>query len=134
MAEGFLKSFDQNLEVHSAGTQPAAQIHPNTVQVMQEVRIDVSRNRPKPVTQFLNDNFDYLITVCDSARESCPVFLGQVKHQLHIGFEDPAASKGTPKEILAVYRRVRDEIQEAFARFYKQIRQSPNRHISFKIQ
>jgi arsenate reductase (thioredoxin) len=118
MAEGLLKSFDNSLEVHSAGTHPARQVHPKAIQVMNELGIDIGDNYPKNVDQFLNQPFDYVITVCDHAKETCPVFLGSVKHRLHIGFEDPAEARGTEEEILAAFRNVRDEIQERFHQFY----------------
>lgn len=120
MAEGFLKSFDSTLEVHSAGTKPAERVHPKAVTVMQEVGIDLSGNRPKMVDRFLGQPFDYVITVCDHARETCPVFTGKVKHRLHIGFDDPAEATGTEDEIYAVFRRVRDEIRENFRQFYSE--------------
>jgi arsenate reductase len=119
MAEGFLKSFDDNLEVHSAGTGPSDKVHPKAVEVMNEVGIDLSKNYPKNVDQFLNRPFDYVITVCDNARETCPVFTGAVEHNLHIGFDDPADATGSEEEVLAVFRRVRDEIQRDFGEFYK---------------
>jgi arsenate reductase len=119
MAEGFLKSFDEQLEVYSAGTQPAERVHPKAVQVMQEVGIDLVHNFPKKADQFLNLPFDYIITVCDLAREACPVFLGKVGQRIHIGFEDPAEFHGTEAENLAVFRRVRNEIRSAFFDFYK---------------
>lgn len=118
MAEGFLKSFDERLEVFSAGTHPSRQVHPKAVQVMSEIGIDISRNHSKSVDEFLHDSFDYVITVCDGAYENCPVFYGKVKHQLHIGFEDPAVATGTEEEILVVFRRIRDEIKGEFYRFY----------------
>lgn len=121
MAEGFLKSFDTNLEVYSAGTNPALQVHPNAIIVMKEVGIDLAEAYPKKVDQFINDSFDYVITVCDNAKESCPVFIGNVKHRLHIGFEDPAGATGTEEEILAVFRKIRDEIKRKFFEFYKTI-------------
>ncbi len=120
MAEGFLKSFDNKLEVFSAGTNPSGQVHPKAVQVMREVDIDISSGYPKNVDQFLSEPFDFVITVCDNARETCPVFLGKVKEQSHIGFEDPAEATGTEEEILAVFRRVRDEIERDFKKFYEQ--------------
>ncbi|MDP4281553.1 MAG: arsenate reductase ArsC, partial [Bacteroidota bacterium] len=79
MAEGFLKSFDSRLEVYSAGTQPAPNANLIAVAAMNEVGIDISQNKPKSVDLFLSDSFDYVITVCDNARESCPVFFGKVK-------------------------------------------------------
>jgi arsenate reductase len=118
MAEGFLKSLDENLEVYSAGTEPARQIHPKAVKVMGEAGIDIKTNYPKNVDEFLYQNFDFVITVCDDAREACPFFHGKVRIRLHIGFEDPARSTGTEEEILAVFRKVRDQISEEISRFY----------------
>lgn len=120
MAEGFLKSFDKNLEVFSAGTKPSSQVHPKAIQVMKEVGIDLSNNYPKHSDQFINDPFDYVITVCDNAKESCPVFMGKVGKQIHIGFEDPADATGTEEEVLAVFRKIRDEIKRDFFEFYTQ--------------
>ncbi|MDF1612536.1 arsenate reductase ArsC [Stygiobacter electus] len=121
MAEGFLKFFDKNLEVYSAGTKPADKVNPFAVKAMKEIGIDISQNYPKLVEQFLNDSFDYVITVCDNAKETCPVFIGDVKHHLHIGFDDPAEAIGTEEEVMPVYRRVRDEIKREFQKFVKQI-------------
>ncbi|MGB9664054.1 MAG: arsenate reductase ArsC [Ignavibacteria bacterium] len=118
MAEGFLKSFDKELEVYSAGTKPADKVNPKAVQVMKEIGIDISQNYPKMVDQFINDPFDYVITVCDNAKETCPVFIGKVGKQLHIGFEDPADATGTEEEILSEFRKVRDEIKKDFYEFY----------------
>lgn len=118
MAEGLLKSFDSELEVYSAGTNPSDKVNPKAVQVMNEIGIDISQNYPKMVDQFLNDPFDYVITVCDNAKETCPVFIGKVGKQLHIGFEDPADATGTEEEILSVFRIVRDEIRRDFYEFY----------------
>jgi arsenate reductase len=118
MAEGFLKSFDSELEVFSAGTKPSSQVHPKAIQVMSEIGIDLSKNYPKNSDQFIHDSFDYVITVCDNARESCPVFIGKVGQQLHIGFEDPAEAAGTDDEVLSVFRKVRDEIKNDFYEFY----------------
>lgn len=118
MAEGFLKSFDSRLEVYSAGTNPAPHPNPHAVTVMKEVGIDISQNEPKSVDLFLQDSLDYVITVCDNAKETCPVFFGKVKNRLHIGFEDPADTVGAAEEVMPVYRRVRDEIKEGFQAFY----------------
>jgi len=118
MAEGFLKSFDPELEVYSAGTKPADKVNPKAVQVMKEVGIDISNGIPEDVEKYLSQEFDYVITVCDNAKETCPVFIGKVGKQLHIGFEDPAEATGTEEEILAVFRKVRDEIKEEFYKFY----------------
>ena len=119
MAEAFLKSFDKELTVQSAGTNPSSQVNPYTVKVMQEIGIDISQNKPKNVDVFLKDSFDYVITVCDNAKETCPVFFGKVGKTLHIGFEDPADAKGTDEEILSEHRRIRDLIKNDFYDFYK---------------
>jgi arsenate reductase len=118
MAEGFLKSFDENLEVFSAGTKPSDKVNPKAIQVMKEIGIDISSGVPEDVDKYLSQSFDYVITVCDNAKESCPIFIGKVKHQLHIGFEDPADATGTDEEILSVFKRVRDEIKRDFYEFY----------------
>lgn len=118
MAEGFLRSFDTSLEVYSAGTQPASQVHPLAIQVMGEKGVDLSEHRPKLVDQFLNASFDYVVTVCDHAKETCPVFLGDVRHRLHIGFDDPAMAQGTKEQKVSEFRRVRDEIEQRFRAFY----------------
>jgi arsenate reductase (thioredoxin) len=118
MAEGFLKHFDPTLEVYSAGTHPASRVHPRAIEIMKEVGIDISANAPKSVDQFLTLPFDYVITVCDHAKETCPLFTGNVSHRVHIGFDDPAEAVGTDEEVTAVFRRVRDEIKEAFRQFH----------------
>ena len=121
MVEGFLKSYDNTIEVHSAGTEPSSQINPLAVKVMAEVGIDISQNKPKNVEQFIDQHFDYLITVCNDANINCPVFKGTVDNRWHIGFDDPAMAKGTEEEILAAFRRIRDEISEGFSSFYKSL-------------
>jgi arsenate reductase len=118
MAEGFLKDFDDNLEVFSAGTKPSHEVHPKAIQVMQELGIDISKNLPENVDQYLDEAFDYVITVCGGAKESCPAFAGKVSHHLHIGFEDPADATGTEEEVLNEFRRIRDEIKRDFYQFY----------------
>ena len=118
MAEGFLKSFDDELEVFSAGVKPEERVNPNAVKAMNEFGIDISGGIPQDVNEFINLSFDYVITVCDNAKETCPIFLGDVNEQLHIGFEDPADATGTEEEILAVFKKVRDEIKRDFYQFY----------------
>jgi arsenate reductase len=118
MAEGFLKSFDENLEVYSAGTKPAEKVNPFAVKAMKEIEIDISNGVAEDVDKYLSQSFDYVITVCDNAKETCPVFMGDVKNRLHIGFDDPADEVGTEKEVMPVYRRVRDEIKRDFYEFY----------------
>ena len=118
MAQGFLKSFDKKVEVESAGTLPASEVNSNAVKVMGEAGIDISSNSPKSVEKFLNDEWDYVITVCGGANEACPAFLGKVKHRLHIGFDDPSHVTGTDEYIWSEFHRVRDEIKEWFYKFY----------------
>jgi arsenate reductase (thioredoxin) len=118
MAEGFLKSFDKNLEVYSAGTKPAEKVNQFAIEAMSEVGIDISNGIPENVDKYLHQSFDYVITVCDNAKETCPVFIGDVKHRSHIGFDDPADAVGSEEEIMPVYRRVRDEIKKDFYEFY----------------
>jgi len=120
MAEGFLKSFDANLEVHSAGTEPSTEVHPKAVEVMNELDIDLTDNYPKKVDEFLKDEFDYVISVCGGAKESCPTFVGKVKKNIHIGFDDPADAIGTEEEIYSEFRRIRDEIKRDFYKFYQE--------------
>ncbi len=121
MAEAFLKLYDKNLEVNSAGTEPSEKVHPKAIKVMAEAGIDISGNSTKPADEFVSRSFDYVITVCDNAREHCPVFTGEVKHSLHIRFDDPAEATGTEEEIYAEYRRIRDEIRESFYALYHEI-------------
>jgi arsenate reductase len=120
MAEGFLKAMDTRLEVFSAGTVLGKEVQPLAIQVMQEEGIDISAHQPKSVGEFLDDAFNYVITVCDDARESCPTFTGKVHHRLHLGFEDPSSVAGTEEFILAEFRRVRDEIKRDFSNLYHQ--------------
>lgn len=119
MAEGFLKSFDKDLEVYSAGTSPSGQVHTKAIQVMNEIGIDISTGYPQHVSEFLDMSFDYVITVCGGAKESCPTFMSNVDQRLHIGFDDPADATGSEEDILAVFRRVRDEIKRDFTDFYE---------------
>ena len=121
MAEGFLKSFDPYLEVHSAGTDPAERTHPVAVFVMREAGIDISGSYPKTVERFLNQRFHAVITVCDDAGANCPSFHGDVTHRLHLPFEDPARVSGTEEEVLPVFRRVRDQIRNRFRALYEEI-------------
>jgi arsenate reductase len=117
MAQGFLKYYHPDWEVLSAGTKPADQVNRHAIRVMAEKGIDITAESPKLVDQFIADEFDYVITVCDGAREVCPVFTGKVQHRIHIGFEDPADAVGTDEEVLPVYRKIRDQIAEKFLKF-----------------
>ncbi len=121
MAHGFLQSFDKNIEVHSAGTKPADRVNSKAVEVMGEVGIDLSRHTPKSVETYLNDEWDYVITVCGGANETCPMFVGKVGKRLHIGFDDPSEAVGDSDYVLSEFRRVRDEIREAFASLHASI-------------
>ena len=118
MAHGFLQSFSSNIEVHSAGTRPAAQVNPQAVETMMEAGIDISSHTPKDVSIYLQQEWDYVITVCGGANESCPAFTGKVKHRLHIGFEDPSEATGTPEFIKSEFRRIRNQIRTSFRLFY----------------
>lgn len=118
MAHGFLKTFDSTLQVASGGTEPAEAVNPKAVEVMEEKNIDISQHKPTMVDEYINDTWDYVITVCDDANEKCPVFIGQVNHRLHIGFEDPSHATGSEEFIRSEFRRVRDEIEDSFYDLY----------------
>jgi arsenate reductase len=116
MAEALLRTNGgDDFEVHSAGTEPKG-INPLTLRVLDESGIDASWARSKSVTEFLGQSFDYVITVCDEARQVCPVFPG-VHESLHWGYEDPAAAEGTEEERLAVFRRVFVQLGERIGAF-----------------
>jgi arsenate reductase len=119
MAAGFLASFDKNIDVHSAGTYPATYVQPRAIEVMKEAGIDISKASPKNVKLYLKQSFDYVITVCDDAKETCPVFSGNVGRRLHMGFYDPSFTTGTDEQKLAEFRRVRDQIRTRFEAFYR---------------
>ena len=123
MAQGFLRSFDTGLTVCSAGIDPSEKVNDNAVKVMKEVGIDISSEYPKHVNSFLKEEWDYVVTVCGGAQEACPVFEGNVKHRLHIGFDDPAAVSGTAEYVVGEFRRIRDEIKTAFSKFYISIKE-----------
>jgi arsenate reductase len=116
MAEGLLRhDAGERFDVESAGTKPGM-VRPEAIAVMKELRIDISGHRSKHVDEFEGQRFDYVITVCDHARESCPVFFGAAK-RIHQSFDDPAALKGSEQERFAVFRRVRDELRDYLAEF-----------------
>jgi len=118
MAEGWLRHFaGSRAEVFSAGTKPAV-LNPMAVSAMREAGVDISGHQSKHVDDLVNQDFLFVITVCDSAREACPVFPGAL-YQLHWSFEDPAAATGSDEERMAVFRRVRDEIRERVQEFAK---------------
>ena len=114
MAEGLLRSLGkQHFDVYSAGTHPK-EINPLAVAVMQESRIDISGQRSKDLSEFLGQDFDYIITVCDRARDNCPTFPGD-NQRIHWSFEDPAAAVGDAHHKLEVFRRIRNEIRTRVA-------------------
>jgi arsenate reductase len=119
MAHGFLQSFDKRLKVFSAGTDPASRVNPIAVDVMKREGIDISGHSPLNVDRFLDEDWDYVITVCDNANESCPVFPGKVRHRLHIGFDDPSKLKGSYVEVLNEFYRIRNEIRDEFYKLYE---------------
>lgn len=114
MAEGILRNTHPDWLILSAGTRPEKQVNPFAVKVMKEIGIDISKHYPKLVDTFTSQSFDTVVTVCDNAKEVCPVFTGKVGKRIHIGFEDPADAMGTDEEILQVYRKVRDKIKDKF--------------------
>lgn len=118
MAQGILQAFDKNIDVLSAGTNPAEKVHPKAIIMLNELGLDISNQYPKKVDEYLNEEWDFVITVCGGAKETCPVFLGKVKNRVHIGFEDPADATGSENEIMNVFRKVRDEILRDFFTFY----------------
>lgn len=119
MAHGFLQSFDPNIKVFSAGTRPAEKVNPFAVKVMLEKGIDINGHAPHNVKEYINEPWDYVITVCGGANESCPSFIGNVKHRVHIGFDDPSDAVGSEDYVMSEFCRVRDEIKDQFEQLYK---------------
>ncbi len=119
MAEGYLQSLDSSLEVYSAGVDPGKGVNSYAVEVMKEKNIDISGKQSNDVSEYINEKFDFVITVCDNAKETCPVFIGEVKNRMHIGFEDPAEFKGTKENIIEKYREIRDLIIVEFLKWYE---------------
>lgn len=118
MAHGFLQSFDSHQEVYSAGTSPAEHVHPLAISVMAEVGIDISHHVPRNVKEYLDEPWDYVITVCGGANETCPTFVGKVGKRIHIGFDDPSNVVESKEHVISEFRRVRDDIMKAFRNFY----------------
>ncbi len=116
MAEGLLRHDAGNrFEVSSAGTKPSA-VRPEAVAVMKELGIDISNQRSKSVDEFADESFDYVLTVCDHARETCPIYPGHTK-RIHHNFEDPAAAGGSEAERLAIFREIRNQIRSYLRNF-----------------
>jgi arsenate reductase len=118
MAHGFLQSFDPSLDVHSAGTKASGRLNSLAVEVMKEAGVDISGHTSDSVDKYLGQSWNYVITVCGGANENCPVFMGSVKHRLHIGFDDPSEAVGAAEYIRAEFLRVRNEIKEQFYQLY----------------
>jgi arsenate reductase len=117
MAEGIVNQYlGDKIEGSSAGIAPTV-VNPRAIKSMQEIGIDISGNRSKSMTEFEGQRFDYVITLCDSANEQCPLFFGGVK-KIHMGFDDPAAAVGSEEEVMAAFRRVRDEIKNRLLGFF----------------
>jgi arsenate reductase len=112
MAEGWINALlGERWEARSAGTTPAARVHPLAVRVMAEVGVDIGGGKPEQVNVYLDEPWDLVVTVCDSAQEACPAFPRPVE-KIHVSFFDPAAAEGADPEKMAVFRRVRDEIRD----------------------
>jgi len=121
MAEGLIRHYlGDRVEVYSAGTQPSGYVHPLAIKAMQEMGIDISRQRSKSTDEFRGMDFDLVITVCDDADRNCPVWLGRGR-KVHIGFPDPAAATGSEAEQLKVFREVRDGIIERVVRYVEEV-------------
>lgn len=126
MAEGLLRhEAGTSCDVHSAGTNPS-HVRPEAIAVMREAGIDISRHRSKSIEEFLGQDFDYVITVCDNAREHCPVFPAETR-RVHWSIEDPAAVQGTEEERLEAFRSARDELQNRLQAFIQEEFSSPGK-------
>jgi len=118
MAEGLINHFLGNkIAAFSAGME-ATYVNPTAIEVMQEIGIDISKHQSKNLSVFDGQNFDYVITLCGNANETCPLYIGGTK-KTHIGFDDPAKVQGTKEEVLREFRRVRDEIKEKLTAFFQ---------------
>lgn len=122
MAEGILKAMGRDkFEVYSAGTETTL-VNPMASEVMEEAGIDISNQKSNAVTEFMGQEFDYVITLCgENARRACPVFPGRTRNRLHWDFFDPAEAEGSDEEKLQVFRKVRDQIRKKIERFVKKI-------------
>ena len=118
MAHGFLDSFDKDLIIRSAGTEASGKLNHKAVEVMKEIGIDISKNTSDSVDKYLEEEWDYVITVCGGANEKCPAFIGKVKNRIHMGFEDPSDAVGSEEFINSEFRRIRDRIEISFKEFY----------------
>ncbi|HPW66743.1 MAG TPA: arsenate reductase ArsC [Salinivirgaceae bacterium] len=119
IAEAYLKSFDNRLEVFSAGIEPAKQVNEFTIQVMNEVGIDISNNITKAANQFVTEPFDYIITLSNGANKNCPHFENSVKNRWHLAYEDPTIINDDKENLLMLFRQVRDDLHTGFLSFYR---------------
>ena len=118
MAEGFLRDMaSDRFEVFSAGIKPT-QVNPLAIKVMAEAGIDISKHRSKSAMEFIGQKFDFVVTVCDNAKQTCPIFPGKYE-KIHWDLEDPAEAQGTEEERLVFFRRIRDEIKNNIHVFIK---------------
>ena len=123
MAEGILRQFAGDLvEVQSAGSKPAGYVHPKAIAVLAEIGIDISAHTSKHMNDFLDQDIATVITVCGNADQACPMYPGQM-NRYHWGFDDPAHATGSEEEILAEFRRVRDEIRLVFGAYAAGLRE-----------
>lgn len=118
MAHGFLQSFDERIEVRSAGTEASGKLNAGAVKAMAEIGLDISTHTSDSVEKYLNETWDYVITVCGGANEACPAFIGKVRTRLHMGYDDPSHAVGTEEFVWAEYQRVRDAIKADFYKLY----------------
>jgi len=127
MAEGILKAIGSDeFEVESAGAKPSI-VNPWAIKVMAEIGIDITHQRSNTVTEFVGQEFDFVITLCgDYAKDTCPVFIGKTQQRLHWNFVDPAEAKGSEEEVLSVFRKVRDLIKTQIEKFVKESKELEN--------
>ncbi|MDA3853003.1 MAG: arsenate reductase ArsC [Bacteroidales bacterium] len=119
MAHGFLHSFDERIDVQSGGTEASGKLNQKAVKAMKEIGIDISGHTSDSVQSSIDQPWDYVITVCGGANESCPAFIGEVKHLWHIGFDDPTHAVGSDAFVWGEFLRVRDEIKNRFFKLYE---------------
>lgn len=120
MAHGYLQSLNPDLTVRSAGTEASGKLNQDAVKAMLQDGVDISDHTSDSVDKYLNEEWDYVITVCGGANEVCPTFTGNVKNRLHMGYDDPSHATGSDDYIWSEFIRVRNEIKDGFTRLYKQ--------------
>lgn len=119
MAEAYLRSFDQSLEVYSAGSNPDDKIHPLAIEVMKEEGLDISDRVPKKIEPFFDQCFDYVLTMSNKEKELLDSFNGRVENKIHLNFEDPVQVECKDNDRIEAFRQTRDDIRENFERFYR---------------